>query len=49
MKRKVFTIWKRNGEVDAKIKDGVYSLTAKITIKDGAIKFIDNGFWVKVK
>lgn len=42
-------IEKRNGKVDCVIEDGVYNLTAKVTIKGGKLKYVDDGIWTQIK
>ena len=42
-------IIKRNGNIDAVLRDGKYLLiSALITIDNGKIKYIDNGEWINL-
>lgn len=47
-KMKGLTIIKRNGKVDLFLKNGIYNLTATVTIENG-IKYIDDGIWTLLK
>lgn len=49
MKKRKYTIVKRNGEVDLVLDDGVYDLIAKVTIENGKLKYLDDGKWTKIK
>lgn len=44
---KKFKIISREGKVDMELSDGQYHVDADIIIKDGQIKYIDNGIWTK--
>ena len=43
-----YTIYSRDGNVSVVIPDGVYSVTARITIECGVLKYLDNGVWTKI-